>query len=116
MKQLTVLIQASNTGLTRLIDRAFDALVTARTQLMTETGLTELSIFRGDLEFCLATLKKKRDYPVIAILDETTYEDVGTRDSVLDAGAKLVYNFTGNSEAQLILRIRECVRDFVGGR
>lgn len=113
IKQLTVLIQ----GNTEIASRAYDELVALRQRLLQETQLSELSFLRGDLDFVLATLRgKERGYPVIAILDRETYRDYQKRDSVLNAGAALVYIFSGSTEEELVTRTEECVRHFLGQR
>lgn len=115
IRQLTVLIETTSATL-EFISRAHDALVAERESLLKETTLTEISFLRGGLEFCLTALRKPRDYPAIAIADLRTYANADARDSMLNAGAALVFNMPEGNQDKFIARVHECVLTYLGQR
>ena len=73
MKRLLVLVLSSND---KLLEEVYEGLVFQRQRLIQKTRLEDISVLRGDFEFCLEQLKKEgRDRPAIVIAETAVYVD-----------------------------------------
>jgi len=91
------------------------SLESIREYLMEKYGLSELSILRGDYEFCLDWLETHPSNQTIIIVSSLYLNNKYKAESLQQTGVAKVYRFAGASSIQLVERVEQCIHQFCTG-
>ena len=108
MTKLLVLILSSDQ---KLLEEAYQGLEDQRKVHIEETGLEDISVLRGDYDFCRSMLRRKHDGTAIVITETIIYSHEMKRNRLFETGAANVYAFISNDAESLVQRFRSCVLD-----
>jgi hypothetical protein len=72
-------------------------------------GLVELSVLRGDYEFCLDWLQTHPVQPTIVIVSPKVFRNRRDTQVLLQTGVRQVYRFTGSTVPELVERFERAI-------
>jgi|GEM_PF-4859298 len=112
-KEVVVLVQSSNT---QLLGEIYNEVVELTITLKRVLGLRQVSVLRGDLDFCREALLRKRDYAAIVVLEENIYAQKKHTQPLFKNGAAALYKHMGDTPEELVKSIENSVTHLFTGK